>query len=209
MSAEIINFKSLRSDFFRKRYAEHGLNFGMELAVKDGNFEGVRYMAEECGADPRKYRCFHFYVAVGLNYQHVLKYLLERFPIDINADDGELLCVAAEGGCEAMVCFLIDEVGCDVNVGGSHSLLRAIDGGSLGTFRLLVERYGVQDRKVLEKALVEAVINDQLHIVHYLIETIGVSPDLNDYDAVRWAWDCWHSRIAAYFSYHLLTHGIS
>ncbi len=203
MKAEIIDINNRRNAVYSERYEEYGAQLGLELAVIAGDLDGVCYLVEECGADPRENRCYPFYDAVAHNHLLIVKFLFTRFQIDVDSHDGELLCVAAKKADQEMITYLIDEAGCDVNVSNGRPLFCAIEGGQIGNVRLLIERYGADDGQGMGKALVEAVASDQLHIVRYLVEEVGAGIELNIHDAVRLAWNRWHGRIASYLSQKL------
>ncbi len=132
--------------------------------------------------------------AVEKNNIDIVKFFVNK-GVDLNEDDGDLICVASQYGYLDVVKYLVESEA-DIHADNDYSLRVAAVSGKLDIVKLLVEN-GADIRADNDYALQWACINGHLEIVKYLVES-GADVNAINNDAIKQASEYGYLEVVKY-----------
>lgn len=159
----------------------------------------VKFFVEECAVKvtPQNgVELLHHAVSGGC--LEVVRYIVDKFIIDIHANNDNALRQAVMKGYLDIVNYIVREKGGNVNIDDGQLVISAARSGDINMLKYLVEEAGGEIQKYKNKALQKAIKGNHFDIVVYLVDKWKTNVIVGGYEVLSEAIDMGYVKVVKY-----------
>jgi len=154
----------------------------LSKAVQEGNPKLVKYLVEECSADPVEDadKLEEVPLARGSRVsKEIVQYLVESCSVPVDIQENSPLVNACSSGKIKIVKFLVRE-GADPREGEDRSLIEACKYGNFEIAKFLIEKCQCDPQTQGDEPIIRASWSDNPKLVKYLVEEQNCDPHVRN-----------------------------